>query len=103
MSKPSRALLSALVSAVGGTAVVAIAAVVTGALAMVTRATTSLPGIFTATGGETNGLASLSFQPHAFGMLLVVLVFAVVGAFLGWHHLGQGPQRDRGNPPAQAD
>jgi hypothetical protein len=36
-------------------------------------------------------------------MLLVVLVFAAVGAFLGWHRLGQGPQRDRGNPPAQAD
>jgi hypothetical protein len=102
MSKLSRALLNSVICAVGGVAVVVITAVLTGALAMVTQATSSVPGIFTATGGRTNGLASLDFQPHALGMLLVVLGFAAAGALLGWHRPTRGPAPRPGNPGASA-
>lgn len=81
MDRSSRVIIAVVTSAVCGACAVFLACVAAGGLALVTGSA-SLPGIFTASSAQLNGMPYLDFRPHPEGIAAVIATVALLGGLL---------------------
>lgn len=92
MNRSSRMLIAAVNSAVCAACAVFLACVAAGGLALVSGSA-SLPGIFTASSGQLNGMPYLDFRPRSGGIVTVIVTVTLLGSLLAWRRQDRPPGR----------
>lgn len=88
MNRSYRIMVAGVTSAICAACAVFLACVAAGGLALISGSA-SLPGIFTASSGQLKGIPYLDFQPHAVGIVAVIVTAALLGTLLAGRRQNQ--------------